>query len=42
MSIFFAAINRILYFCITMTVSIIIVNYNTLLQYAACSKTVSG
>ena len=36
MSIFFAAINRILYFCITMTVSIIIVNYNTLHVLKPC------
>ena len=36
MSIFFAAINRFLYFCITMTVSIIIVNYNTLHVLKPC------
>ena len=36
MSIFFAAINRILYFCIIMKVSIIIVNYNTLHVLRPC------
>ena len=36
MNIFFAAINRILYFCIIMNVSVIIVNYNTLHVLRPC------
>ena len=38
---FFAAINRILYFCIIMNVSIIIVNYNTLHVLKPCLDSIT-
>ena len=37
---FFAAINRILYFCIIMNVSVIIVNYNTLHVLKPCLNSI--
>lgn len=38
---FFAAINRILYFCIIMNVSVIIVNYNTLHVLRPCLDSIT-